>query len=221
MSYIEELNARVMLELTQILLYCHTCEFQVLELLKVANCMFNKDEFFEVVDSYTSFKSNMEILESILSQVDVPITMLQIITVKSMINELKGSFDVLIGILEEADKRIDNDEIDFGVAGALNKMLNKVEFDVVDFDVFKEVLGARYFVTYLMKDHDAQYDARYGDLNVLVAQSFNTKCAAYTFALKNGISKDMVWSMYEQLIKQDFGKFPKNANYYLNKSTVD
>ena len=193
MSYIEELNARVMLELTEILLYCHTCEFQVLELLKVANCMFDKEEFFEVVDSYTSFKSNMEILENLLNQIDAPITMLQIITVKSMVNELKENFDELTGLLGEADKRIDDDKIDFDAARMLNEILDKVEFDVVDFNDFKEALNARYFVICVRNDHDA----RYGDLNVLVLETFKTKRNAYTYALKNGISKDMVWSMYK------------------------
>lgn len=197
MSYIEELNARVMLELTEILLYCHTCEFQVRELLKVANCMFSKEVFFDTVDSYTNFKSNMEILENLLSQVDSPITMLQIITVKSMINELKENFDTLITVLEEADRRIDADEIDFDAAKLLNDLAGKLAFDVVDFDGFEKALGARYFTTCLVNPRDEAYDPRYGDLTVLVAQSFNTKRAAYTYALKNGISKDKVWGMYE------------------------
>ena len=196
MSYTEELNIRVMSELTEILLYCHTCEFQVLELLKVANCIFNKDEYFTAVDLYTNFKSNLEILENLLKQVDVPITMLQIITVKSMVTELKENFDGLVGILEEADRRIDNDEIDFSAAGMLNDLLDKLEFEVVDFDNFKEALNARYFVTSLMNNKDADYDSRYGDLKLLVIQSFKTKRSAYTYALKNGISKDMVWSKF-------------------------
>ena len=197
MSYTEELNARVMLELTEILLYCHTCEFQVLELLKVANCIFDKEAFFEIVDLYTSFKSNLEILENLLKQVDVPITMLQIITVKSMTSQLKENFDGLVGLLEAADKKIDNDEIDFDAAAMLNSLLDKVKFEIVDFDAFKEALNARYFVTYLMNHHDEGYDSRYGTLGVLMIESFKTKRAAYTYALKNGISKDMVWSMYE------------------------
>ena len=198
MSYTEELNARVMLELTEILLYCHTCEFQVLELLKVANCIFDKKEaFYEVIDLYTSFKSNLEILENLLKQIDAPITMLQLITVKSMTSELKENFDGLVGILERADKKIDNDEIDFDAAAMLNSLLDKVKFDVVDFDGFKEALSARYFITYLLNRHDKGYDSRYGALTVLMIESFKTKRTAYTYALKNGISKDMVWSMYE------------------------
>ena len=196
MSYTEELNVRVMSELTEILLYCHTCEFQVLELLKVSNCIFKKEEFFEAVDLYTSFKSNLEILENLLKQVDVPITMLQIITVKSMVGELKENFDELVGILEEADRRIDHDEIDFDAAGMLNDLLDRVEFEVVDFDDFKEALNTRYFVACLMSNQDTGYDSRYGDLKVLVIQPFKTKRAAYTYALKSGISKDMVWSRY-------------------------
>jgi len=196
MSYTEELNVRVMSELTEILLYCHTCEFQVLELLKVANCVFNKEEFFKAIYVYTSFKSNLQILESLLKQVDVPITMLQIITVKSMVGELKGNFDELVGTLEEADRRIDHDKIDFDAAELLNDLFGKVDFEVVDFDDFKEALNARYFVIRLMTNEDTSYNQCYGDLNVLTIQSFKNKRSAYTFALKNGISRDMVWSRY-------------------------
>ncbi|MCL1990845.1 MAG: hypothetical protein FWG67_08155 [Defluviitaleaceae bacterium] len=196
MSYVEALNERVMLELTEILLYCHTCEFQVLELLKVANCIFDKDEFFEVVDAYTTFKSNMEILENLLTQLDEPITMLQIVTVKSMLNQLKVDFDGLINILEDADTRIDYDKIDFDAAEILNELLDRLSFDVVDFESFEDAFSGRYFITYLMKPEDVGYNRRYGRLTVLKVERFKTKCAAYTYALKNGISKDMVWRTY-------------------------
>ena len=196
MLYTEELNFRVMSELTEILLYCHTCEFQVLELLKVANCIFNKEEFFKAVNLYATFKSNLEILENLLKQVDIPITMLQIIAVKSMVSELKENFDGLVLILEEADRRIDHDEVDFSAAGLLNDLLDRVKFEVVEFDDFKEALNARYFVACLMNSKDEGYDSRYGDLKVLAIQSFKTKRSAYAYALKNGISKDMVWSKY-------------------------
>ena len=197
MSYIEELSERVMLELTEILLYCHTCQYQVLELLKVANCIFDKQEFFDVVDSYANFRSNMEILENLLEQIDEPISMLQIITVKSMVNELKDNFDELIAILDTADKRIDNDNIDFSAASMLNDLLEKIEFDVAEFEGFEECLGSRFFVTYLLDAKDEGYDHRYHDLKVLMIESFKAKREAYSYALKNGISKDMVWCMYE------------------------
>jgi len=196
MSYAEDLNVRVMSELTEILLYCHTCEFQVLELLKVANCIFSKEEFFQTIDLYRSFKSNLEILEKLLKQVDVPITMLQIITVKSMICELKDNFDDLVEILEEADRRIDHDEIDFNAASMLNDLLDRIKFEVVDFDDFKEALSARYFVACLINNENSAGYPNYGNLKVLLIQSFKTKRAAFTYALKNGISKDMVWSRY-------------------------
>jgi len=195
MSYSEEVDTRVMLELTEILLYCHTCEFQVLELLKVANCIFDKEEFFEFLNLYMKFKSNMEILENLMSQVDESITILQLVAVKSVVGELKGNFDKVVGILDEADKRIENDEIDFDMAGILNDLLDVVEFDVVDFEAFKKAQRTRYFIAYLMNDV-GEHDSCYGDLKVLVTQGFKTKRDAYIYALKNGISKDMVWSMY-------------------------
>jgi len=192
MSYIDEINERVMLELTEILLYCNTCEFQVRELLKVANCIFDQKEFFTAVDAFTKFKSNMGILEALLQQLDEPISMLQLITLKSMVNELRANFDELIEMLGVADGRIDNDEIDFEAASLLNDLLESVEYDVVDFDSFEVALENRYFVPYV----ETADNERYGDLDVLVIESFKTKRAAYTYALKNGISRDIIWSMY-------------------------
>jgi len=196
MSYVEELNTRVMYELTEILLYCYTCEARVLELLKVANCIFDENEFFEVIDAFTAFKSNMEILENLITQVDERITMLQIIAVRSMVNQLRADFDGLIETLEDADRRIENDRIDFDAASMLNDLLDKIEFDIADYASFKAALGARCFVTYSLEHEDARYDSRYGELKVLMIETFKTKRSAYAYALKNGISKDMVWSMY-------------------------
>jgi len=192
----EELNARIVMELTEIVLYCHTCEYRALELLKVANCIFDKDEFFKAVASYTKFKSNMDLFEKLLSQVDEPITMLQVVVIKSMINQLKTDFENVVEMLEEADARIDQDRIDFEAATLLNEMLDRVELDIVDFDSFEEALRARYFITYLLEETDEGYDPRYGGLTVLMVASFKTKRAAFTYALKHGISRDMVWSMY-------------------------
>ena len=192
MSYIDEINERVMLELTEILLYCNTCEFQVRELLKVANCIFDQKEFFAVVAAFTKFKSNMGILEALLQQLDEPISMLQLITLKSMVNELRVNFDELIGMLAVADERIDNDKIDFEAASLLNDLLERVEYEVVDFDDFEMALKSRYFIPYMGKSNNEHYR----DLDVLAIESFKTKREAYTYALKNGISRDMVWSMY-------------------------
>jgi len=196
MSYLDEINDRVMLELTEILLYCNTCEFQVRELLKVANCIFDQNEFFIIIDAFTKFKSNMGILEALLQQLDEPISMLQLVTLKSMVNELRANFDELIEMLAVADKRIDADQIDFGAASLLNDMLEKLRFDVVDFDGFEAALESRYFIPVLVKPNDEEYNNRYGELEVLMVESFKTKRLAYTYALKYGLGKDSVWSMY-------------------------
>jgi len=197
MSYVDELNNRVMSEMSEILIYCHTCEEQVLELMKVVNCIYNEDEYWDLVDSYSKFRSDMYILENILHQVDDSISMLQIITVKSMINEIKNNFTYLFELLDAADKKIDSDNIDFEAATLLNDLYEKLDFDIIDFDCFQQALKARYFVTYLIESHDVGYNKRYGLLTVLMAESFKTRKEAYLYALKNGISKDSVWSLYK------------------------
>lgn len=197
MLYAEELNERVMLELSEILLFCETCEHQILELLKVANCVFSCDEFYELIDGYKIFKSNVVILENLMIQVDAQITMLQVVAVRSAIRELKKNFDQLIGMLELANIRIDDDEIDFESAQLIHELLDVMTFDVIDDDDFEEASQAAYFVPQLLNPQSDGYNERYGELTVLVIESFKTRHDAYVYALKNGISKDQVWSMYE------------------------
>jgi len=192
----DELNERVMLELSEILLFCETCEHQILELLKVANCVFSRDEFYELVDGYRIFKSNVVILENLMIQIDPQITILQVITVRSMIRELKRNFDQLIGMLELANLRIDDDEINFECAQLIHDLLDVTTFDVIDYDAFEEASDATYFITQLLTPMDDGYNERYGALTVLLIKPFKTKHDAYVFALKSGISKDQVCRMY-------------------------
>jgi len=192
MSYLDEINERVMLELTEILLYCSTCEFQVRELLKVANCIFDQQEFINVVTAFTKFKSNMGILEALLQQLDEPISMLQLVTLKSMASELRTNFDELTGMLVVADGRIDKDEIDFVAASLLNDLLDSFEYDVADFTDFEAAMESRYFIPYISENNNEYY----GELDVLAIESFKTKRAAYTYALKNGLGKSSVWDMF-------------------------
>lgn len=197
MLYVEELHARVMLELSEILLFCETCEYQTLELLKVANCVFLRDEFYELVDGYQNFKSNLVILENLVGQVDAPITMLQVLAIKSMVRALKKNFDQLVGLLELANTRIDHDDIDFEAAQLIHDLLNIVAFDVIDYDDFEVASKAAYFVVRVLNPlSDGDHD-HYKGLCVLFIHSFATRREAYAYALKNGISKDQVWRVYE------------------------
>lgn len=195
MSYIDELTNRVMLELAEIMLYCTTCEFQVRELFKVANCIFDRDEFFAVVDAFTIFKHNMENLETLLDQLESQVSMLQIVTLKSMVNGLRGDYTKLLEILAVADNRIEADKIDFDGAELLGDLIDKIDYDIVDFDSFHDAHDSAYFVPYLVAVDDVAHDPRYGNLSVLMVALFKTKREAYTYALKNGISRDRVWGV--------------------------
>jgi hypothetical protein len=163
-------------------------------LLKVANCVFSRDEFYELIDGYKIFKSNVMILENLMMQLDAQITMLQVVAVRSMIRELKMNFDQLIEMLELANIRIDDDEIDFKGAQLIHDLLDFTTFDVIDYDDFEEASGAAYFIAQLLNPLSDGYDERYGELTVLVIEPFETRHDAYVYALKNGISKDQVWT---------------------------
>lgn len=192
MSYVDELNDRVMLELTEILLHCSACEFQVRELFKVANCVFARDEFFALITAFTKFKNNIKNLEDFLYQVDSQVSMLQILTIKSMASSLQTDFAELTEMLVVADKRIDDDKIDFDAANMLNELIEKMDYDIVDFDGFNVAMTNRFYVAYLVNPNDEDYDSQYGELSVLRLASFKSKREAYIYALRNGISRDMV-----------------------------
>lgn len=200
MSYIDELSERVILELTEVLLYCSTCEYQVLELLKVANCIFTPDEVYAVMKSYNEFKQQISTLEKALEQMTQPISMLEIVTLKSMANDLKVVFDEQIKMLELADNRIDEDQIDFEMANLLNELLDVYEYDVVHVNDLSAAMKSRYFIAQLVEKKlafEGFEDFDYGDLAVLKLAVFAKKKEAYLHALRHGISRDDVWDKLE------------------------
>jgi len=196
MSNNEELSTQMLLELTDILLCCNTCEIQALELLKIANCIFSQEACFDLLELYTEFNSNLQMLQSLMLQMGEFVTTFELITIKLLVNELEQNFTQLVKILTEADRRIDDESIDFELAGKLSWLLDIVDFDVVDFETFTTEKTERYFVVQQADNAANIRDWRYGDLKVLQIQPFATRCEAYLYALKHGISKDLVFSRH-------------------------
>lgn len=196
MSVIEEINGRVAIELAEILLICQTCELQISELLKVANCILDKTEFFELIKRYRLFKKNFEVLERLMDEVTDDMTMVQAIAIKSMVKELKKDFDGLIEMLDMSNERIDGDKIDFDGAELIHTLLEIIDFDTIDFDEFQDAISSRFLVINLADEKDSGYDKRYAPLKILNIATFHKKAQAYQYALRSGISKDMILSMY-------------------------
>jgi len=188
----EEANARVLVELIEILLICQTCDYQISELLKVANCILKRDEFFELVASFGQFKKNVLILEGLMTEVEAPLKMVQILAMKSMVKELKSDFDGLVKMLDMANDRIDRDAIDFDGAELVHYLLDVVEFDVIDFDDFEQAIKRRYLVINVMNEEEHSYHNVYAPFKVLRMVTFAKRVEAYQYALKNGISRDKV-----------------------------
>ena len=193
---------RVMGEVNELLWMCESCEEQALELMKVANCVFARDAFFELIGRYHIFVSHTKILKSLKEQVDDPPNALQVVTLEAVVRELKVDFSRLATILHEANRRIDQDEIDFEAAEVIHELLEAVAFDVIDYDDFEAVLEAVYFIaepsTNSCEDEDEDDDDMYGTLTVLKIHTFKTKREAYAYALAHGISKNQVWTLYDK-----------------------
>jgi len=192
MSHIEEANARVLMELIEILLVCQNCDYQISELLKVANCVLKREEFFKLMAQYDVFKKNVCILEALIDEVEVPLKMVQILAMKTMVRELKREFDGLIVMLDMANNRIDQDDIDFEKAEVIHCLLDQVEFDVIDFDDFETNSEAQHLVLKVVDE--SEHDVRYTSFKMLRITGFEKRVDAYAYALQHGISKDMVVS---------------------------
>ena len=182
------MNEMIASELSDIFVFCKECEKQTLELLKVATCLFDRNEIDELIEGYYQFSNNMVILENLLEQVEEPMTLLQVFAVKTMISEVKQNFDDLIDILETANLRIDDENIDFELAKLIPKLLDVVDFDVIDFD---DMMAARNKM-YLILDVIKQNDEKCSNLDILKIHSFSDKVSAYKYALSNGISRDQI-----------------------------
>jgi len=193
---LKEMSDQILLELSEIMVFCKECEHQVEELLKVANCIFNRDEFYDLVEGYCQFVSNMTILENLLDQVSYPMTLLQIVAVRTMMMEIGGDFNRLIEMLEIANFRIDEEHIDFEQAKLIQKLLTICDFDVIEYDDLEQIKDEMYLITRFIKIGDEMHDEKYYPLNVLRIEAFSTKAEAYKYALEHGISRSQIVNKY-------------------------
>jgi len=196
---IGKINERFQTDFAQVLLYFTTCEIQILELLKVANCLFNEDEFFKLINDYVEFKEAVKDLEKICTQVSDETKgelLLLGFVIKTQIEEAREKFEKLGKFIEKADRLIEQDDVDFEAADLLNDLHDRLDFDVADYEGFESALSSNYFIvsTYQKIRDDEPFI--YGNLTVLMVKPFKNKQTAYSYALRNGISRDMIWSMY-------------------------
>lgn len=178
--------------LDETLRHCDYCEDRVHQSIKIANCVLNQDEYYELLNEYQRFENNFGILESLSAQVTEPDSILQAMTVAAALKEVRGSIDQLLEIMETINFRIDLQKFDFLSAQLIEQLMEMIDFDAIDYEKLKDALEAPFIVLKIVNVLDLDYKDIYYPLNVLRIEAFNNKIEAYQYALSKGIRKEFV-----------------------------
>jgi len=194
--FIEEVSEVILLELNETMSCCDKCEAQVNEFIKIANCILNREEYYDLLNKYRKFESNFSILEELSTQIDYPLSILQAVTLKATMKELKKDFERLIEIMELTNKRIDHNQLDFLMARFIQRLLKLEKFDAIEYDDLQSAMEHTMIVLEIVNIFDENYPEAYYPFTVLKLTPCKDKIAAYEYALKKGISRDRIINRY-------------------------
>lgn len=183
----------------ELLNYCELCETKSNDFLKIANCILTRQEYYDFLALYKKFDNNYGILESLRSQLTAPSTLLQAVSISATIKEVQRNIDDLVKIMELANVRIDTQQIDIPMAHLIQRLIEFMDFDAIEYDDLVEAMSNTFLVLQVLDIFDQDYNPAYYPMNLLQVQSFNTKIEAYQYALSQGISKDFILNRYNHL----------------------
>ena len=186
----------IMNELEEMLNSCHTCVIQVGELMKVANCIFSREEYYDLLVLYKKFDSNLTILENLADQIDEPLNLLQAVSLKATMKELNREVEEIIKVLQLANERIDDSNVDINMAKLIQRFLKMDSFDSIHYEDLETAMEKTFIILQVMDIFDEGYEDTYYPFNYLKIDSFDNKISAYEHAIKKGISKDRIHNRY-------------------------
>ena len=186
----------IMGELSETMDSCHTCVLQVGEFMKVANCILSKDEYYDFLGLYKQFDSNLVILENLSEQIDEPLNLLQAVSLKATMKELKREFEDIVLVLELANERIDDGDVDLNMAKLIQRILKLESFDAINYEDLEDAMEKTFIILQVVDTIDDNHDGMYYPFSYLKITSFDDKIAAYGYAIKNGIAKDQILNRY-------------------------
>jgi len=186
----------IMKELDQMLASCQTCVLQVGEFMKVANCILSKEEYYDFLALYKRFDSDLVILESLADQIGEAMGILQAVTLKATMKELKKEIEEIVAVLQLANERIDDNNVDINMAKLLQRILKLKTFDAIYYEDLQGAMEKTFIILELIDSVAKDYDPCYYPFNYLRIRSFNDKIAAFEYALKQGISRDNILNRY-------------------------
>ncbi|MFR3816880.1 MAG: hypothetical protein ACLTXC_12395, partial [Turicibacter sp.] len=83
--------------------YCELCESKVNDFIKIANCILTRQEYYDFLALYKRFDNNFGILESLVSQLTYPTTILQAVSISAVIKEIQRNMDELVDMMETSN----------------------------------------------------------------------------------------------------------------------
>ena len=180
--------------------YCELCESKVNDFIKIANCILTRQEYYDFLALYKRFDNNFGILESLVSQLTYPTTILQAVSISAVIKEIQRNMDELVDMMETSNVRIEAQQINVNMAKLIEELINFMDFDAIDYDDLDEAMTRTFIILKVVDVFDKEYKQAYYPMNVLHIISFDTKVEAYTYALEHGISKDFILNRYGHLL---------------------
>lgn len=165
-------------------------ENNILDLMKVAPCVFDKDMMICLLLDFQLLDKQMGNFETMASQLDDPVNMAQAIMMDTMMRKLSKLMDRLVGYITQCNSMIEAHQFDAGKALLLEKLENHFDYDTVDWDDLTYAFDNPYLVCHISDVLDKDYDQNYYPLHVLKIENFKDKVSAYKYMLEHGISRD-------------------------------
>ena len=166
-------------------------EDSILELFKVAGCVFDKEMFNSLLLDFRTFDVQSGNFETMASQITNPVmTISEALTMDLMMKRLSDTMDHLIQYITKCNSMVEQQIFDVRKANLLEKLQDNYSYDVVDYDDLNEAVEHPFLVIKNSDVMDTDYKQEYYPLHVLGIKSFDDKVSAYKYMLANGISKE-------------------------------
>ena len=180
--------------------YCEACESKGNEFIKIANCILNREEYYDFLSVYKKFDNNFGILESLSSQVTFPTTILQAVSITATIKEIQRNIEDLVQMMEVAHLRIETQQVNVHMARLIERLIEFMDFDAIDYDDLSKAMESTFMILKVLDVFDEEYKEAYYPMNVLHIIPFHTKAEAYSDALQHGISRDFILNRHGHLL---------------------
>ena len=165
-------------------------ENNILDLMKVAPCVFDKDMMVSLLLDFQLLDKQMGNFETMAVQLDDPVNMAQAIVMDTMMRKLSQLMDRLVGYITTCNSMIEAQQFSPQKALLLEKLEANFNYEVVDWDDLNHAFDNPYLVAKVSDVLDEDYDQNYYPLHCLRLEGFKDKVSAYKYMLANGISKE-------------------------------